>query len=94
MSFFDTTPIGRIVSRFSKDINSVDFGVPDQLGNMFDCVLSLICTMGVIVFNTPEFIAVILPLGIIYLVLQVTCAFTYCIISASQLRFKAIMLIA
>ena len=78
MSFFDSTPIGRIVNRFSKDINSVDFGLPDQLGNMFDAVVSIICTILVIVYNIPIFVIVIVPLTIIYLVVQVNLDFCFC----------------
>lgn len=31
MSFNDTTPVGRILSRFSSDINTIDSTLPDNL---------------------------------------------------------------
>ena len=75
MSFFDSTPIGRVVNRFSKDINSIDFGLPDQLGDMFDAVVSLTCTFLVIVYNIPIFVIVVVPLAITYFFMQVNWLF-------------------
>jgi len=35
MAFFDTTPVGRIVNRFSGDIGEVDSSIPSVMKGMF-----------------------------------------------------------
>ena len=35
MTFFDTTPIGRIINRFSKDIDEVDLMIPTHIKGSF-----------------------------------------------------------
>lgn len=70
-SFFDTTPIGRIINRFSKDIHVIDEALPNTvlmlLGTFFTCL----STMIVILSSTPIFAIVIVPLALIYIFVQV-----------------------
>lgn len=41
MAFFDQTPIGRIINRFSKDIDIIDVLLPMNLRSFFICLTSV-----------------------------------------------------
>ena len=71
MSFFDTTPSGRILNRFSKDIYTIDELIPRSVNFFMSTSFTVISTVFVISFATPMFMVVILPLAIIYLLVQV-----------------------
>ena len=71
MSFFDTTPSGRILNRFSKDIYTIDELIPRSLNFFISTSFTVISTIFVISFATPLFMVVILPLAIIYFLVQV-----------------------
>ncbi|XP_040290616.1 canalicular multispecific organic anion transporter 1-like [Bufo bufo] len=70
MQFFDTTPTGRIVNRFAKDIFTVDETIPMSFRSWISCVLGVIGTLFVISLATPIFAAVIIPLAIVYYFVQ------------------------
>nr|CAD7588456.1 unnamed protein product [Timema genevievae] len=69
-SLFDTTPIGRILTRFSSDVNVLDQTFPMILRMAVPNVYKMMATLFVIVYSTPIFVGVILPLGIIYYFIQ------------------------
>ena len=71
MSFFDTTPSGRILNRFSKDIYTVDELIPRSINFFLSMFFSVISTIFVISFATPWFMIVIIPLIIMYFLVQV-----------------------
>lgn len=72
MSFFDTTPLGRILNRFSKDIYIIDEVIPRSLRSFIFTFLTVVATLIVIVVTTPPFLVVIVPLLIFYGVVQVS----------------------
>uniref|UniRef100_A0A8C4HVQ8 ATP-binding cassette, sub-family C (CFTR/MRP), member 3 n=1 Tax=Dicentrarchus labrax TaxID=13489 RepID=A0A8C4HVQ8_DICLA len=69
-SFFDTTPIGRIINRFSKDIYVIDEALPATVLMLLGTAFMSLSTMIVIVSSTPIFLVVIVPLALIYIFVQ------------------------
>ena len=71
MSFFDTTPKGRILNRFSKDVDSLD----DQVRTLTIILLFQLCamcaTIAAICYTTPWFTALAVILVCLFLSLQV-----------------------
>ncbi|XP_063601958.1 ATP-binding cassette sub-family C member 3-like [Penaeus indicus] len=71
MSFFDTNPSGRIINRFSKDINVLDNTFPDNLRNFVGCFMQVVATLIVIVAATPAAGLFVLPVMLLYYLVQV-----------------------
>ncbi|XP_016840838.1 multidrug resistance-associated protein 1 isoform X5 [Nasonia vitripennis] len=70
MSLFDTVPIGRILSRFGADIDTMDNRLPMSLMQWLSCLFRVIATLVVISYSTPIFISVIVPTGLLYYFIQ------------------------
>ncbi|XP_059234527.1 ATP-binding cassette sub-family C member 3 isoform X3 [Mustela nigripes] len=69
-SFFDTTPSGRILNRFSKDIYVIDEVLAPTILMLLNSFYNSLATLVVIVASTPLFTVVTLPLGIFYVLMQ------------------------
>jgi ATP-binding cassette subfamily C (CFTR/MRP) protein 1 len=65
-SFFDTTPLGRIISRFSKDLYQIDLELVDFFDFFLFLSLNVVVSLGTILYVTPWFGVAIIPLGFVY----------------------------
>uniref|UniRef100_A0A8C6XH17 ABC-type glutathione-S-conjugate transporter n=1 Tax=Naja naja TaxID=35670 RepID=A0A8C6XH17_NAJNA len=65
-SFYDTTPTGRIINRFSKDIYVIDEVIPPTILMFLGTFFNSVSTMIVIIASTPLFAVVIIPLAVLY----------------------------
>uniref|UniRef100_A0A671P0B7 ATP-binding cassette sub-family C member 10 n=1 Tax=Sinocyclocheilus anshuiensis TaxID=1608454 RepID=A0A671P0B7_9TELE len=66
MTFFDTTPLGRILNRFSSDIYSVDDSLPFVLNILLANVFGLLGMLLVMCYGLPWVLLPLLPLGVLY----------------------------
>lgn len=68
--FFDSTPVGRILQRFSRDVESVDVYLQWSFISVINCILQVIVSLVLIVSVMPILIIFILPLLIVYYFFQ------------------------
>lgn len=71
IAFYDTTPLGRIMNRFSKDIDVLDTVIPRVAESWLACLLRVVSVPLIIGYTTPWFLAVLFPLTVLYIMVQV-----------------------
>ncbi|KAF8601971.1 P-loop containing nucleoside triphosphate hydrolase protein [Ceratobasidium sp. AG-I] len=65
--FFDKTPSGRILNRFSKDIDTIDSGLQSAMISVLMQVLSLIVSIAAIVYAVPYFVVLAIVIAYAHL---------------------------
>ncbi|SCW00905.1 LAFE_0D00716g1_1 [Lachancea fermentati] len=66
LRFFDSTPIGRIMNRFSKDIEAVDQELTPFVEGAFVSMVQCLSTVLMIAYITPGFFFVAIFIGLMY----------------------------
>ncbi|KAL1826092.1 hypothetical protein ACET3Z_012870 [Daucus carota] len=70
MSFFDSTPAGRILNRVSVDQSVVDLDIPFRLGGFASTTIQLIGIVGVMTQVTWQILLLVIPMAIACLWMQ------------------------
>ncbi|KAK1906942.1 ATP-binding cassette sub-family C member 9, partial [Dissostichus eleginoides] len=68
--FFDITPLGLIINRFSADTNIIDQHIPPTLESLTRSTLLLLSAIGVISSITPSFLIALIPLAVAFYFIQ------------------------
>ncbi|XP_063124478.1 multidrug resistance-associated protein 1 isoform X12 [Rattus norvegicus] len=70
MSFFERTPSGNLVNRFSKELDTVDSMIPQVIKMFMGSLFSVIGAVIIILLATPIAAVIIPPLGLVYFFVQ------------------------
>lgn len=66
MAFFDSTPTGRIINRFSHDIAEIDTQLGVKIQDCLEQVLLMMSALLITVLLVPQLIIFLVPIGFVY----------------------------
>jgi ATP-binding cassette subfamily C (CFTR/MRP) protein 1 len=70
MAFYDTTPSGRIINRFSRDTETIDIVLPGIIIQFLGCITSITTTLAIICVATGWFTLALPPIMFVYISVQ------------------------
>ena len=81
MSFFETTPHGRVINRFSNDMTTIDEQLSNSLGEACQCFFNIVVTVFAVSLSSPWFVVVLPAIGYVYFTMQ-----KYFVIASRELK--------
>uniref|UniRef100_A0A3B3Q9H2 Multidrug resistance-associated protein 1 n=1 Tax=Paramormyrops kingsleyae TaxID=1676925 RepID=A0A3B3Q9H2_9TELE len=70
MSFFERTPSGNLVNRFSKETDTIDSVIPNIIKMFLGSMFNVLSSCAMILMATPLVAVIIPPLGLLYFFVQ------------------------
>lgn len=84
--WFESTPLGRLLNRFSQDVQTVDCDVMNSLVNLNDAILGSFQIVFVVTFELPQ----LLPFVMILVLITYWIAHQYILVSREMKRLESI----
>lgn len=69
-TYFDVTPVGRILNRFSKDLDSMDSVLPDFFLQNLQNLAQVLSIVIVCVISTPYMVLLMVPIALLFFNIQ------------------------
>nr|XP_056722539.1 ATP-binding cassette sub-family C member 6-like [Euleptes europaea] len=89
MAFFEVTPTGNLLNRFSKEMDAIDSVLPDKLKSLLGFLFQLLEIYIAITVATPVAVVAIVPLTALYAVLQSFFVATSCQLKRLEARSRS-----
>ncbi|GAA5830776.1 hypothetical protein JCM5353_002363 [Sporobolomyces roseus] len=81
MLFFETTPLGTILNRFSRDVDTIDVSLPRVFSGFFRTFAGVVGMVAVISSSAPAFLLILVPVLLVYRRIQ-----TYYLATSRELK--------